>query len=89
MPLLPRPSDVVSVHKAADELEAEIIRGLLEQAGIDAMVRCRQVPGYGVPEWPGIWGEVLVRPADEDAAKQVIAEYLEAVRTAPQEPEPS
>jgi hypothetical protein len=87
MPLLPEPRDVVSVHKASDQLEATMIRDLLEQAGIDAMVRSRLVPGYEIPVPPGVWGEVLVRPEDEDAATRLIAEYLDALRDAPQEPE--
>jgi hypothetical protein len=86
MPLLPQPRDVVPVHKASDQLEATIIRDLLCQAGIDAMIRSRLVPGYEIPVPPGFWGEVLVRPEDEEAATRLIAEYLDALRASPQEP---
>ena len=86
MPLLPPPQDVVSVHKAATELEARIIHDLLEDAGIHAMVRSRLVPGYDIPVPPGVWGEVLVRPDDKVEATRLIEEYLDAIRSGSEEP---
>jgi hypothetical protein len=88
MPLLPPPRDVIAVHKATTELEAHIIRDLLEDAGIHAMVRSHLVPGYEIPVPPGVWGDVLVRPDDEDAATRLIAEYLDAMRAGAEEPSP-
>jgi hypothetical protein len=86
MPLLPRPGDVISVHTASTELEAGVIRDLLQEAGIQVMLRSRVVPGYQIQVPPGVWGDVLVRPADEAEARRVIAEYLDALAAEGDEP---
>jgi hypothetical protein len=86
VPLLPPPQDVVSVHKATTELEAQIMRDMLEDAGIHAMVRSRLVPGYDIPVPPGVWGEVLVRPEDKVEATRLIEEYLDALCSGTEEP---
>ncbi|MDQ7858232.1 MAG: DUF2007 domain-containing protein [Armatimonadota bacterium] len=85
MPLLPPPSDLVAVHQAATEFEARTIHSLLEAAGIPAMVRSRLVPGYQVAVPPGLWGEVLVAPADAPAARVVIIDYLRSLAPPPEE----
>lgn len=79
MPLLPPPSDLVPVHRASTEFEARTIYELLGAAGIPAMVRSRLVAGYQVAVPPGLWGEVLVAPADAPAARVVIEDYLRAL----------
>ena len=86
MPFLPTPRDVVSVHRATTELEAQIIHDLLEDAGIHAMVRSRLVPGYDIPVPPGVWGDVLVRPEDKAEATRLIEEYLDVIRSGSEEP---
>jgi len=84
MPLLPEPADLRTVHRAGTEFEAMTIRDLLEAAGIKVMVRSRQVPGYAVTtmagDQAGIWGDILVLPGHEAAARQAIAEYLASLR---------
>jgi len=79
MQWLPKPTDVVVVHEALSEFEAMTIRDLLASAGIDAMIRTRFVPGYPgivVTDKSGVWGDILVLPEDEQAARGLIAEYL-------------
>lgn len=80
MPLLPEPADVAKVFEAATEFEAMTIRDLLESAGVRAMIRSRQVPGYAVTtmvgDQAGIWADILVLPEQEAEARRVIAEYL-------------
>jgi hypothetical protein len=74
--LLPRPRDVISVHQASTEVEAQALREALSAAGIPVMVRSRVMPGYEIAMPPGVWGDVLVRPEDEAEARRVIGEYL-------------
>jgi hypothetical protein len=81
MPLLPPPRDVVVVHWASSEFEAHTIAGVLQDAGLRVMVRSRLVSGYDLPSVPGVWGEVLVPPEQEDEARRLIADYMSALDT--------
>lgn len=68
-----------AVHTAATEVEAVMLRGLLEDVGIPVVLRSHVVPGYTARIPPG-WGDLLV-PDDRAAdAKAFIAEYLASVR---------
>lgn len=67
------------VHTAATEVEAVMLQGLLEEAGIPVLLRSHLVPGYGTPIPPG-WGDLLVPDERLGDAKALIAEYLSAVR---------
>lgn len=90
--MLPPPRDVVPVHQAASEFEAIAIRDLLEAAGVNAMVRSRVVPGYGVltmaGDQAGIVAEILVPPEREGDARALIADYLASLATTSGEGEP-
>jgi len=67
-----------AVHTAATEVEAVMLQGLLEDAGIPVVLRSHLVPGYHTRIPPG-WGDLLV-PDDRAAdAKALIAEYLASV----------
>ena len=50
------------VHTAGDEVEALMLQGALEQAGIPFALRSRQMPGYGAvfENATGVWGDLLV-----------------------------
>lgn len=92
MPLLPEPRDVTKVYEATTEFEAMTIRDLLESAGVRAMIRSRQVPGYAVAtmlgDQAGIWADILVLPEQESEARRVIADYLASLQSAGEENEP-
>lgn len=77
-----RPQDVVRVHQAATEVEALAVEQALRSAGIRAWLRSRQVPGYAqaLATATGVWGDVLVAAEDAAVARQVVADYLGAVR---------
>jgi len=90
--LPPRTQDVVAVHEATSEFEAIAIRDVLEAAGIPVLTRSRLMPGYEVPiivgGEAGVYADIMVLPQHDEKARQVIAEYLEAVRTQPVEDTP-
>lgn len=67
-----------SVHTAGDEVEALMLQGLLEQAGIPVVLRSRRVPGYGgaVEKATGTWGDLLVPDDREAEARSLLADYL-------------
>ena len=65
--------ELVAVFDTDQESEAMVVRGLLESAGLEAIIT-----GYDAPQdvLPGVGG-VVVRVSPEDAveARQIIEEY--------------
>ncbi len=77
-----------AVHTAGDEVEAVMLQGVLEEAGIPVLLRSRQIPGYGevLERATGVWGDLLV-PDDRAAeARAIVAEYLSSARAGRREP---
>jgi hypothetical protein len=65
-------SDLVTVHVFPDRIEADLASSALEAAGIESMVA-----GDDAGETqPGLWGgrgvALLVRQADEQAAREIL-----------------
>jgi len=71
---------MTKVHTAGDEVEALMLQGALEQAGIPVVLRSRQVPGYGavVEKATGVWGDLLVPDERAADARTLIRDYLVA-----------
>jgi 2-dehydro-3-deoxy-D-pentonate aldolase len=69
-----------TVHTAGDEVEALMLQGVLEQAGIPVVLRSRQVPGYAdvVESATGMWGDLLVPDERVQDAETLIRDYLAA-----------
>lgn len=69
-----------AVYKAPDEFMANTIKSLLENEGIDAVIRSHQIAMYDSiammmkPEW----GEVLVRSENFEEAQEFIEGFLSA-----------
>lgn len=69
-----------AVHTAGTEVEAIILQGLLEEAGIPVMVRSRELIAYGeIVELAAGWGDLLVPDAQAAEARDLIAGYLASV----------
>ena len=70
-----RRDDLVTLTIAANETEAELIRGLLRTEGIESMQRQTDVAAGALDGWaPGGAREVLVRAGDLERARELIAE---------------
>ena len=69
--------EFVSVYKAQDEVTAYLVKGVLEEAGIEAVVRSRQVPWMdGIMSLAeGYWGDVMVLEEKRDESLAVIEGY--------------
>jgi len=69
-----------NVHTAGDEVEALMLQGVLEQAGIPVVLRSRQMPGYGAvfEKATGVWGDLLVPDERAPDARALIHDYLAA-----------
>jgi putative signal transducing protein len=63
--------ELVKVFDTDEESEAMVVRGLLESAGIDAMIQNREAPQDILPGVGGVI--ILVRPDQAEDAVQTIA----------------
>lgn len=81
---LPPPDDYARVHEAGSESEALLVQRILHDAGIPAIVRSRQVPGYAevIRRAIGVWGDVLVRVEHRADARRYVDDYLRAMKGA-------
>jgi hypothetical protein len=69
----------VSVYKAPNEFMAKTIASLLESNGIQVLTKSFQVPHLDslVTYIVGDWGEILVREAQEEEARDLIDGFLQ------------
>jgi hypothetical protein len=65
--------ELVKVFDTDEESEAMIVRGLLQTAGIEAMIQNREAPQDILPGVGGV--VVLVRPDQAEEAEQTIEAY--------------
>ena len=65
--------DLVRVFDTSEESEALVVRGLLESAGIEAVITGTDAPQDVLPGVGGVWVRVSAEKADE--ARQVIADF--------------
>jgi len=65
--------ELVKVFDTDEESEAMVVRGLLESAGIEAMIQNREAPQDILPGVGGV--VVLVRPEQAEEALETIEEY--------------
>src|SRR5438445_674343 len=79
-----RPADYARVHEARSESEALLVQRILHDAGIPAVVRSRQVPGYAevIRRAIGVWGDVLVPVEHRTDARRYVDDYLRAMKEA-------
>ena len=67
--------DLVRLKIVSSEVEAEIVRGLLEDEGIRSMYRPTDVAAASFDGWsPGGAREILVASADLERARELVAE---------------
>ena len=65
--------ELVKVFDTDEESEAMVVRGLLESAGIEAMIQNREAPQDILPGVGGV--VILVRPEQAEEALETIEEY--------------
>ncbi|MBI2843574.1 MAG: DUF2007 domain-containing protein [Armatimonadetes bacterium] len=65
------------VYRAPNENIAQIVRGILESAGIQVILKSMQIPWYdGVMTMgEGYWGDLLVSEDEADRAREIIRAY--------------
>lgn len=65
--------ELVKVFDTDEESEAMVVRGLLQSAGIEAIIQNREAPQDILPGVGGVI--ILVRPEDAEEALETIEEY--------------
>jgi hypothetical protein len=78
----PEPDRPHVVHRVPDAAAGALLCGVLEHAGIPALLKSATLPGYGGVrrDWAtSAWGEILVSGALAAEAKAIIADYLQAL----------
>jgi Putative prokaryotic signal transducing protein len=65
--------ELVKVFDTDEESEAMVVRGLLETAGIEAIIQNREAPQDILPGVGGV--VILVRPDQAEEAVETIEEY--------------
>ncbi len=74
--------DPVIVHRVPDAASGALLCGVLEQAGIRAVLRSATIAGYGAVrrDWTTeAWGEILVPREEALEARTLLAGYLLAL----------
>jgi hypothetical protein len=78
--------ELVEVFDTQQESEAMIVRGLLESAGIEALLSSLDAPQDVLP---GVGGVIIRVPADQgDDARRIIEEYRQSPGEEPEPPTP-
>ena len=68
----------VSVYRAGDEIEADLVKALLDDNGIEAFVdnvNASLAFDGAIALGEGFWGDVLVREEQAAQAKEIMDEY--------------
>jgi hypothetical protein len=68
-----------TVRVAFSEIEGRMLKELLDEAGIPAVLRPNQIAGE-LFSLPGEWGDLLVPDERAREAETLIAEYLASVK---------
>ncbi len=71
--------ELVKVFDTDEESEAMVVRGLLESAGIEAMIQNREAPQDILPGVGGV--VILVRPDQAEEASETIEAYRKSPTT--------
>lgn len=70
------------VYRVPDEASGILLRGILEQHGIPALLRSATLPGYGGVrrDWStSAWGEIVVVRSLAAEARALLSDYLQAL----------
>ena len=66
------------VQSVSSEILGNILKGVLENGGIEAVLRSHEMPSVGSVQgdFSPDWGDVLVQPKDFGSAQELIELYL-------------
>ena len=74
-------ADWESVQRVHNEVVGNMIKGVLEGAGIDVVLRSHVIIAHGGISAKSYWGDILVHSDHLEKAKEIIDEYLASLPT--------
>jgi hypothetical protein len=74
-------AELISVYQASDEVTANLVAGVLEEAGIRTYIKSRQVPWMDgvMVNAEGYWGDVMVPQRERKLCLQLIMDFQLAI----------
>ena len=83
IPKLPLEGTIEYVNRAivqsvSSEVVGNILKGVLEDRGIEAVLRSHDMPSVGgvQGDFSPYWGDILVHPDDLESARDILESYL-------------
>ena len=76
--------ELVELERVPDEVSGVMMKGILENSGINVILRAAKIPWYdGIAStWSAYyWGSLLVPKEDLERSRKVLDEYLKALET--------
>ncbi len=67
------------VHQVPNEVVGNIIKGVLESAGFDVLLRSYEVVAHGGLSPKPQWGDILVRSDDVERAEAIVNSYISSL----------
>ena len=67
------------VHQVPNEVVGNIIKGVLESAGFDVLLRSYEVVAHGGLSPKPQWGDILVRGDDVEGAEAIVNSYMSSL----------
>ncbi len=73
--------DLITVYKAPHMIAANMVKGLLDNSNIPAIVKSLQIPMYDdvAMMHSDVWGEILVPRKYQEEAERLIHDYLKTI----------
>jgi len=70
--------DWVIVQSISSEIVGNILKGVLENRGMDAVMRSHDMPSFGgvQGDFSPNWGDMLVHPNELESARNILDSYL-------------
>jgi hypothetical protein len=74
--------DLVELQRVPDEVSGVMMKGILENNGIDAILRAAKIPWYNgiASTWSTYyWGKILVPKGELERSRKILDEYLKSL----------
>ena len=80
--------ELVELQRVSDEVSGVMMKGILENNGIDVILRAATIPWYGgiASAWSTYyWGKILVPKEELEKSRKILDEYLSSLEDTEEE----
>ena len=74
--------DLVELQRVPDEVSGVMMKGILENSGVDVVLRAAKIPWYNgiASTWSTYyWGKILVPKEELERSRRILDEYLKSL----------